>query len=70
MQAGLVNKCLTFREVFTSVSVFFLFVLIVVFRRHRRNELTQNGGCDRYPIDSKLPGAEIEPARGLPPTGF
>jgi hypothetical protein len=47
MQAGLVKKCLSFREVFTSPAVFFSYVLIVVFLSQRSNELRQRGGCNR-----------------------
>ncbi len=38
MQAGLVKKCLSFRDLFTSQEAFFLFVLIVVVGRHRRSD--------------------------------
>ena len=34
MQAGLVNRCLSFRDLFTSQAVFFLFFLIVALVRN------------------------------------
>ena len=38
MQAGLVNRCLSFRDLFTSQAAFLLFVLIVVVGWHRRSD--------------------------------
>ena len=40
MQAGLVNSKLTFRDVFTAVGNFFLFVAVLIGVRWRRQELT------------------------------